>query len=193
MWNSQSASLNNGHTVRIAIKKGDAAASYAKVIQAWREDVTFRNFFIDLLMASPYSAFRWETPPVSTKTVNRPFEFVLINSPSLARSPDRQTFAQHFQSRQSIVTFPNLGKDAVLVVPCPSDSSVDYSHLSVFIRKASRTQQQELWIAVGEAMANRLGTQPVWLSTAGGGVAWLHIRLDDYPKYYHHQPYRAYS
>jgi hypothetical protein len=39
-------------------------------------------------------------------------------------------------------------------------------------------------------MARRVGRQPVWLSTAGAGVAWLHVRLDDRPKYYGHGPYR---
>ncbi|MGI9175867.1 MAG: DUF6940 family protein [Rhodothermales bacterium] len=24
----------------------------------------------------------------------------------------------------------------------------------------------------------------MWLSTAGGGVSWLHVRLDSRPKYY---------
>ena len=31
---------------------------------------------------------------------------------------------------------------------------------------------------------------PVWVSTAGAGVSWLHVRLDDRPKYYGYQPYR---
>ena len=47
-----------------------------------------------------------------------------------------------------------------------------------------------LWQVVGEAMERRLGTEPVWLSTAGAGVSWLHVRLDDRPKYYGHAPYR---
>ena len=39
-------------------------------------------------------------------------------------------------------------------------------------------------------MIRRLGTAPVWLSTAGAGVSWLHVRLGDRPKYYGHAPYR---
>lgn len=27
------------------------------------------------------------------------------------------------------------------------------------------------------------------LSTAGAGVRWLHVRVDDRPKYYHYRPY----
>ena len=30
----------------------------------------------------------------------------------------------------------------------------------------------------------------VWLSTAGDGIAWLHVRLDPSPKYYQHDEYR---
>jgi Family of unknown function (DUF6940) len=29
-----------------------------------------------------------------------------------------------------------------------------------------------------------------FFSTAGAGVAWLHVRLDDRPKYYGYPPYR---
>jgi hypothetical protein len=36
----------------------------------------------------------------------------------------------------------------------------------------------------------RHGPRPLWLSTAGGGVDWVHMRLDDQPKYYRHLPWR---
>jgi hypothetical protein len=42
-------------------------------------------------------------------------------------------------------------------------------------------------------MQRRLNNKPVWLSTAGAGVAWLHIRLDDRPKYYGYTPFRAFT
>jgi hypothetical protein len=35
-----------------------------------------------------------------------------------------------------------------------------------------------------------MGEDRVWLSTAGAGVPWLHVRLDDAPKYYGHAAYR---
>jgi hypothetical protein len=39
-------------------------------------------------------------------------------------------------------------------------------------------------------MSERVGSKVVWLSTAGAGVSWLHVRLDDRPKYYQFEPYR---
>ena len=41
-----------------------------------------------------------------------------------------------------------------------------------------------------DAMLDRIDDRPVWLSTAGMGIAWLHIRLDDRPKYYGYREYR---
>ncbi len=42
-------------------------------------------------------------------------------------------------------------------------------------------------------MLKRVSRKPVWLNTAGGGVAWLHVRLDDRPKYYGYQNYKSSS
>jgi hypothetical protein len=76
----------------------------------------------------------------------------------------------------------------VLVTPCPADDR-DFSHLAQFTRAASSAQQDAYWHAVGDAVGARMGTRPMWLSTAGHGVAWLHVRLDSSPKYYRHREY----
>jgi hypothetical protein len=59
-------------------------------------DAGFRTQFNALLADVPYSAFRWETPAVTAVTMSRPFEFVLLDSPGLARRPDPEAFAGHF-------------------------------------------------------------------------------------------------
>src|SRR5262249_13567392 len=120
------------------------------------------------------------------------FEFVILDSPGLARSPDKNAFSEHFGSEVEggVVEFPNLGKDAIMVVPCPIAVPSAYGHLAAFVRQAPEAQQHALWQLVGSAMQRRLSTKPVWLSTAGAGVSWLHVRLDDRPKYYGHAPYR---
>ncbi len=41
-----------------------------------------------------------------------------------------------------------------------------------------------------EYVLGMISDRPIWLSTAGGGVAWLHVRLDSTPKYYGYAPYR---
>jgi hypothetical protein len=192
MWTSRSEQLANDRVLRVAIDLESSPVSYAEVFRRWQHDADFRSFFIALLADAPFSAFRWETPPVTAATADRPFEFVLLDSPGLARKPDPDAFAEHFSgaAKGGVVEFPNLGKDAIMVVPCPNDPLSAYGHLAAFVRQAPELQIHALWELVGAAMERRVGTAAVWLSTAGAGVSWLHIRLDDRPKYYGHTPYR---
>jgi hypothetical protein len=192
MWTQHCEQMTGSGGLRFAIRRDSAAVTYAVVLDRWQHDGEFRAWFNALLAEVPYSAFRWETPPVTIATVGRPFEFVIMDSPSLARRPDSIAFAEHFKGGPSsgVVEFTNLGKDAIMVVPCPCGEPDAYVHLAAFVREAPDEQRHALWQLVGAAMMRRLGTTPVWLSTAGAGVAWLHVRLDDRPKYYGHRPYR---
>jgi hypothetical protein len=103
--------------------------------------------------------------------------------------PEPEAFAEHFRPDTSVVTFANLGGDAMLVAPCPAAQGGGFAHLASFVATATPGHASDLWQAVGTAMQRRLGASPVWLSTAGLGVAWLHVRLDSRPKYYRHAPY----
>jgi hypothetical protein len=114
-----------------------------------------------------------------------------VSSPLLAElPPNGAPFAEHFRGDRDVVTFESLGRDALLVAPCPETGARNFAHLASFIATASQARKDSLWKAVGEALEKRLGERPTWLSTAGLGVAWLHVRLDSRPKYYRHAPYR---
>jgi len=89
-----------------------------------------------------------------------------------------------------LAMFPNLRGDALLIVPSLQGSISADGHLAAFVREAPEYQKHLLWQKVGQVMEQRVSAEPIWLSTAGAGVPWLHIRLDLRPKYYGHQPYR---
>ena len=93
-------------------------------------------------------------------------------------------------SPAGVVSFPNLGGDATLVVPSPHGPPEAYVHLASFVHNAPEAQQHALLQVTADVVLSRLDTAPLWLSTAGGGVAWLHVRLDSYPKYYAYRPYK---
>jgi hypothetical protein len=190
MWAFQSEQLADGRGLRFLLTIESKPATFAEVLRGWENDPAFRARFNTLLADVPFSAFRWETPAVTTSTVTRPFEFVLLDSPGLAQRPDPKAFGPHFRAapETGVVAFPNLGGDALLIVPCPRTKPSAYGHLAAFVRQAPEAQQHALWQLVGQTMTRRLGARPVWLSTAG--VSWLHVRLDDRPKYYGYRPYR---
>jgi uncharacterized protein DUF6940 len=195
MWESFSEISAEGTIIKFTINVNSSAVSYVQVLTRWQNDAEFRAFFNDLLAKAPFAAFRWETPPITSATANRKFEFVLMESAGLARTPDPDAFAEHFvgSSGADVVTFANLGNDALMVVPRPIAKPSAYGHLAAFAREAPSQQRHRLWAAVGEAMTRRLGAAPVWLSTAGVGVSWLHVRLDSRPKYYGYAPYRSHG
>jgi hypothetical protein len=177
----------------ISVDLENRPVKFSDVLRRWQDDPVFRAFFIAVLADAPFSAFRWETPPITTASAGRPFEFVLLDSPELASQPDPNAFAEHLgdsAGSKDVVSFPNLNNDAILVVPCPRGPLSAYGHIAAFVRKAPDAQKHALWRVVGEAMQRRLGLAPVWLSTAGAGVPWLHVRLDQRPKYYGHAQYR---
>jgi hypothetical protein len=191
MWRLSESGIGAGmHHWRLVSESG-AALSCGEVFRNWARSESFRRHWLDWLRDLPLDACVWECPPATQTDLSRPFECVFLSSPSLAGlRPEPEVFAEHFRPGCSVVTFSNLGGDAVLVAPCPADDGRDFSHLAQFVRTAAPQQQDALWRSVGIAMSGRVGADPVWLSTAGHGVAWLHVRLDSQPKYYRHDAYR---
>jgi hypothetical protein len=144
MWGIRSEQFDNDQGLRFIVDLGTRPATVQEVLIAWREDGAFRTLFNDSLAGSQFSAFRWETPPVTAATLAQPFEFVLLDSPGLARRPDAQAFAEHFGSAKDseVVVFSNLGNDAIMVVPCPIAVPSAYGHLAAFVREAPEQQRQ---------------------------------------------------
>jgi len=130
-------------------------------------------------------------------------------------------FMEHLRSAgcrgQLACSFLNLGGDAILIAPVSLPGNVDdrrsdpmkidikqmksqknraYPHLSAFCHLASDEQIDSFWQVVGESVLQRIQNDQnkdefFWLSTAGLGVDWLHVRIDSRPKYYRHRPFKT--
>ncbi len=152
----------------------------------------FRKSLREILLEQPLSAYFWECAPCTLDSAAKDrFEFVIVPARGLSDVlPNHIAFRPNFpEDGPEFAAFPNLGRNAVLVCPSPRDPR-DYAHLARFIRNAPPLVARELFVHVGHAMLARLSDKPVWLSTCGGGVSWLHVRLDDAPKYYSFTPYK---
>ena len=194
VWRSETEDLDGGRVRKVTLFGEEAALSHAEVAENWRQDAAFNAFFSDLLAAAPFPAFFWETPPVTRVALGRAFECVMVESPALARlTACPAAFSRHFAAapEDEVVAFENLGGDAWLVAPRPLPEAEGYPHLAAFLRAAPAAQKAALWRRTGEALERCLSERPLWVSTSGLGVAWLHVRLDSRPKYYVFQPYRS--
>lgn len=180
---------------RYSLTRDSAVLTFSDVLDLWQEDGNFRNYYTQLLADSPFPAYRWETPSITKLTACQSFQFVLLNCPEFcSRKTDQKTYDSYFTADDTdygIVAFANLRGDATLVVPSPRTEIDAYGHLAAFIRHAPKWQLDAFWRVVSTSVKSQIGHNPLWLSTAGGGVAWLHVRLDSRPKYYGYSPYKT--
>ena len=180
-----------GNTEFIRLFQGGERLTYKELFGLLQDDRDFAGWYTELLARAPFTSFFWEHPPLTISNFECAAEFVIIDAPMLADWPPNADSFRSYFTGEAVVTFQNLGGDATLIVPSPTDSSSAYAHLATFVQKAPASQVNALWQRVGQAVSRSLSDEPMWLSTSGLGVAWLHIRLDSTPKYYQHQPYTS--
>lgn len=138
-----------------------------------------------------FPGYFWEVKPVTKNILKEDFEFVLVETKAFnSKKADTTSFSSYFSTNEKVVAFLNLGKDAKLIVPTPIIDRSSYTHLAKFTDKAPTDQQVAFWRKVGFEYEESIGASPKWLSTSGLGVYWLHVRIDSFPKYYQHRPYK---
>lgn len=182
-----------GRVQQHALWQGDTPLAWDAALTLMADSPEFRDLLTRLIADSPFTALRWETPPITHATVGRPFEFVLVEAPGLDMSPEPEVFGPHFEAEPPDVTVKavqNLGRTAWLVVPrATTTAHRDFVHLRAFVRGAPPGQVHALWRLVAHTARRALSDRRLWVSTAGGGVSWLHVRLEGVPKYYAYRPY----
>jgi hypothetical protein len=167
--------------------------TFGQALELLRTVSAFREFLSTLIRSSEYVALRWETPPITRSTLMRAFEFVLVADPSLDVDPEPAVFASYFEREPPstvVRVVPNLGHNAQLVVPRELVAPRVYAHLLSFLKSAPAGQVHAVWQRVAETALRSVSDAPLWVSTAGGGVSWLHVRIEGLPKYYVYGPYR---
>jgi hypothetical protein len=182
-----------GGTLRYAIDADQAPLGRRAALERLAADAGFRDYLSEQLRSVAFPAYRLELPPLSAATGSEPFEFVVVDDPWLEVAPEPAVFAGYFEPPvdAAVRAVANLGGTARLVVPRQIAAAEHYAHLARFLRGAPAPQVHALWQCVAASTLADLDDQPLWVSTAGGGVAWLHVRLERRPKYYRHRPYAS--
>lgn len=193
-YSAESRWLKEDRILHTLISFRGTSVSRAEFVRLLQTESTFRLFLSQQLSDTPMPAFCFETPPFSPETLDRPFEFVAVLSPALlSSSADWRAFSQPFAQAPPgalATTFDSLGRDAKLIAPLSPNGTPPYGHLAEFLRNAPDAAKDELWRQVGDALGAVSQSRVTWLSTAGLGVSWLHVRLDSRPKYFRWAPWR---
>jgi hypothetical protein len=197
---------------RVLASPARRALTAAEFFSLLASDVEFQSNFVATLASSPFEAFFWECAPANVATASRrPFEFVLKRTDALTQTEpaDFAAFKEHFAHQRpgGPVSFHNLNRDAVLIAPVPERTTDHfYAHVARFVRHAPQHESASFFQQVGRLALARLRppphpaaantaatTSPMWASTSGLGVNYLHVRLDSAPKYYSHRAFRTFA
>ena len=132
-------------------------------------------------------------------TSTRMFEGICADPSDFQNQFDKN--ADDNNTTETVIAFHNLSKDAVLVVPRHGSEKKDlrkYHHLASYLTNSSQEDIRKLLkktadkvIELHEDKERTANNTPLYVSTHGGGVPWLHIRLCNSPKYYHYKLYDA--
>ena len=104
----------------------------------------------------------------------------------LPQIQNKNDFQEHIKNSQNkyVVSFLNLSKDTMLVVPIPVRGK-NYATLKDFIDNAEEIQQIYFWKHVAKVVKKCMNEKgKVWISVHGLGVDYTHIRISITPKYY---------
>jgi len=190
MWTIETNQINE-NSFHSIIFENEKQISFRRWTELILDSAEFIEFFNSNLTAVNFDGYFWEVKPVNKDSFDQGFEYVIIKSNILAKiQGSKNAFQEHFTIGEQVVSFPNLGGDAQLVVPADLGDHLIYGHLAEFLDSAPKQQIIAFWQRVALEYKSKIGPEWKWLSTAGLGVPWLHVRIDSTPKYYRYNPYR---
>jgi len=181
--------------LKITLQQNQAPITFSDWINLLKSNGSFVEEWFRVFDELPfdYPGMFFEVPPMIPKNLQQPFECVFLAAPKFRNfNPTPNFFADYFTAPAPATSFLSLGGDTLLVSPnpLPPQPLEIYMHIGIFMAKAQDYQKRGFWKLVAEKYEERIQEgKPVWLSTEGSGVYWLHMRLDPRPKYYHHVPY----
>jgi hypothetical protein len=181
--------------VRLSWHKHGVALSRAEALLTLRDSPAAGESFGAALASLGFDGMYWECAVIGPSTLRSEFECVALRADHFGHcTADRHAFADQFAKARpddQVVYFPSLGGASRLVAPLPLGDMNAYGHIASFVKRAPPSQVSAFFALLSAQALRRAQTKPVWISTAGDAVAWLHGRLDNRPKYYQFKPYIA--
>lgn len=181
----------NQQGARFQFTRNGSNVSFEEMFQLWQSPQDIQHY-LSGIKSLGFDQFYWEHPALTKKQLHLPYECMVLKTDHFnRRTIDTASFSTYLQKDNLVAVFDNLGRNARLVVPTLKSNREHYKHLGAFLKSAPEEQVKALFHAIGKTITEELNNgKTIWLSTAGLGVIWLHIRLDTTPKYYKTKTYK---
>ena len=152
---------------------------WSEVLQNWENGIVFKY------PKQLKGKFLWITS-VLKNNGNVVYKQIFRTNNNLPEKQNQTDFQEYITKSKNkyVVSFLNLTKDTMLVIPMPSQGK-NYATLKDFIDNASEIQQKEFWKKVSKVAKKCMKEKgKVWISVHGFGVPYTHVRISSQPKYY---------
>src|ERR1700748_119885 len=113
-FNKRIVNIVNNSTIKYTVNSESGKLTYRDFINILKvKDESFLRTFRDELntISSEFSAYFWECVPVSSNTIDKEFEFVLVKSEALNDiTQDYSSFQEHFRKSgdNQVVSFASF-------------------------------------------------------------------------------------
>lgn len=166
--------------------------TFRQMLNAWIDDQEFCVWFTDRLSRA-HTKFRFEFPKLThTKKLSRPAYVIRYTEPRLSDAADpKGIYPVGFVNellkcaRRPALTIPGRGglsHPERMVIPCKP-----IAHIGKLKTRAKSTIH-EMWKQTALEAWNKLRAgEPVYISTHGLGIPWLHIRVETQPVHYQYK------
>lgn len=151
---------------------------------------SFRNQIIQIFLESKFVNVFWEFPPYSTSTTQNMAEFAFVTTSNFDKA-NSSSFSEYLKGKKDgeIVMFKNPSGDTDLItINSSNTNNQTFCHIMEFMTNATYENKHNLLKKIGEEMIKHTNGKnaknPIYLSTHGHGVPWLHVRICNKPKYY---------
>ena len=126
----------------------------------------------------------WETSAIQPGAQNT-YKERMINASSalpMDMTSDTSSFSQHISTNRPVAFNSNSGSRLVI----PPDNSRNFAHIGAFYKNARVIDVIDFWKKVASEVRRELARTggPLYVSTHGRGVPWLHVRIESSPRYY---------
>ena len=161
--------------------------SFGDAMKLLNMNKSFRSLVAEAFKRVPFKHYMFGFTKINSEADKRnPFKIFFKNSPEFKNiTADPEPFLQYFQdSKKKWTKFLNIGRDTLLLVPCPPKAQPNYEYyksIGDYVENHSSKDFEEVLKNIGY-IASRLKA-PMYINTHGFGVHWLHIRIDTKPKY----------
>jgi len=100
--------------------------------------------------------------------------------PKKYKNIDLQTYKQYIDKSDGFTSiFKSLNKKTILIVP-----TKPFINLTEFAVYSTNKEWLLLWKSVATVVKKLLKKTPLYISTHGHGISYLHIRIEEKPIYY---------